>query len=119
VRVLDDGVGRRAGKAAPVARLTWECGAVHVLALQCSVKRDAMRIAANQIGPPGGGTGQYPVPAVIYQLRCLLNHNIDGKLAANDQYHERVGFLLPPGTLYFGPSLAPALGPILLALVVN
>jgi len=53
--------------------------------------------------------------AATYQLRLFLNHNIDGKLAAPDQYQQRVGFLLPPGTLHFGPSLPPALGPILLS----
>src|SRR5689334_19505759 len=31
-------------------------------------------------------------PAATYQLRLFLNHHIDGKLAAHDQYQQRVGF---------------------------
>ena len=35
---------RPGGRAAPAVEMAWECGAVHVMALQCSVKGEATPI---------------------------------------------------------------------------
>jgi hypothetical protein len=48
--------------------------------------------------------------AATYQLRCFLNHNIDGKLAANDQYQERVGRSPPFRHIVLRPQPCPGAG---------